>query len=158
MASRLSTGALPLRSPSIVVGVTPSNLDLVRVLYERFSQGGVGSALELLSEDFVAEVPPSMSAEPDVYEGREGALRYMRAFDGLMEDVRFEPVELHEHGDLVIAELRWMGRGAASGVEIDQRVVVLHEIDDGKIKRMDPYPDLDTALSALAAREGGPAL
>jgi ketosteroid isomerase-like protein len=137
----------------IVVGVAASNLELIRALYERFRQDDVASAIELLSEDFVGEVPPSLSAEPDVYEGHEGALRYMRGFDGLMEDVRFEPIELHEHGDLVIAELRWMGRGAASGVEIDQPVVVVHEIENGKIKRMDPYPDLHAALAALDGPE-----
>jgi ketosteroid isomerase-like protein len=139
------------------VGVAASNLELIRALYERFRQDDVASTLELLSEDFVGEVPPSLSAEPDVYEGHEGALRYMRGFDGLMEDVRFELVELHEQGDVVIAELRWMGRGATSGAEIDQPVVVVHEIEDGKIKRMDPYPDLESARAAVAARESGSA-
>ena len=51
-------------------------------------------ALELLSEDFVVVVPPSMSAEPDVYEGHAGAIRYFQGFDGLIEDVRFEPLEM----------------------------------------------------------------
>jgi ketosteroid isomerase-like protein len=136
------------------VGVATSNREVVLELYDRFTLDDVTSALELLSEDFAGEVPPSLSAEPDVYEGREGARRYMRGFEGFMEDVRFQPIELHERGERVIAELQWMGRGATSGVEIDQRVVVVHEIEDGKIKRMDPYPDLDTALAAVAAREG----
>ena len=139
------------------MGVATSDREVVLALYEGFRPGEAASALELLSEDFVGEVPPSMSAEPDVYEGREGALRYMRAFEGFMEEVRFEPLQVHEHGERVIVELRLVGRGATSGIEVDQLAVVVHELEDGKIKRMDPYPDLETALAAVAAREGGPA-
>lgn len=135
------------------MGVATSNVDLVQALYHRFTLDDVASALELLSEDFRGEVPPSMSAEPDVYEGREGALRYMRAFEGFIEDVRFEPLEVREHGGKVIAELRMVGRGATSGIEVDLPVVVVHEIEDGKVKRMDPYPDLDAALAALDGPE-----
>jgi ketosteroid isomerase-like protein len=137
--------------------VATSNREVVLALYDRFRPSDAAPALELLSEDFVGEVPPSMSAEPDVYEGREGALRYMRAFEGFMEDVRFEPLQVHEHGERVIVELRLVGRGATSGIEVDQRAVVVHELEDGKIKRMDPYLDFETALAAVAAREGGPA-
>jgi ketosteroid isomerase-like protein len=139
------------------VGVATSNLEVVRELYTRFRPDDAASAIELLSEDFRGEVPPSMSAEPDVYEGREGALRYLRAFEGFMEDIRFELVELHEHSGRVIGELRLVGRGVTSGIEVEQPVVVVHEVEDGKIKRMDPFPDLDQALAAVATREEGAA-
>ena len=114
------------------MGVATSDREVVLALYEGFRPGEAASALELLSEDFVGE-------------GREGALRYMRAFEGFMEEVRFEPLQVHEHGERVIVELRLVGRGATSGIEVDQRAVVVHELEDGKIKRMDPYPDLETA-------------
>jgi ketosteroid isomerase-like protein len=133
------------------VGVAASNLEVVKELYRRFRPGDVTSAIELLSEDFVGEVPPSMSAEPDVYEGREGALRYMRGFEGLMEDVRFVPLEMLELDDHVIVEVRLVGRGVTSGIEVDQHVVVLHEVEDGKVKRMDAYPDVDAAREAAGA-------
>jgi ketosteroid isomerase-like protein len=122
---------------------------VVRELFERFNSGDRNSVLELLAEDFVAEVPPSMSAEPDVYEGREGVLRYLEAFDGLMEDVRFEPVEFHEHGDTPIVELLLVGRGATSGIEVAQRAVVIVWVEDGRIKRMQPLPDLEAAREHL---------
>jgi ketosteroid isomerase-like protein len=122
---------------------------VVRELFERFNSGDPESGIELLAEDFVAEIPPSMSAEPDVYEGREGARRYLRAFDGLMEDVRFEPVEFHEHGDTPIVELLLVGRGATSGIEVAQRAVVIVWVEDGRIKRMQPFLDLEEAREHL---------
>ena len=36
----------------------------------------------------MVEVPGSMSAEPDVYEGHAGARRYFAGFDGLIDEVR----------------------------------------------------------------------
>ena len=128
-----------------------SNLDLVRELMDRFNGDDREAVLELLSEDFVAEVPPSLSAEPDVYEGHEGARRYLQGFDGLLEDVRFEVLELHEEGEQVIAELVLRGRGAASGIEVAQRVAVTNWVERGKIAHMQPFPDLDAARKALRA-------
>ena len=126
-----------------------SSLPLVRELFERFNRDDREAVLELLAEDFVAEVPPSLSAEPDVYEGRAGVLRYMEAFDGLLEDVRFEPLEFHEHGDQTIVEMLLVGRGVASGIEVTQRAVVIVWVEDGKVTRMLPFPDLESARKHL---------
>src|ERR671921_483810 len=97
-----------------------SDVGIVRALFERFGEESLPGALELLSEDFVVVVPPSMSAEPDVYEGHAGARRYFEGFEGLLEDVRFEPVELLDEPGGVIARLRFTGRGVASGIEVEQ--------------------------------------
>jgi ketosteroid isomerase-like protein len=133
------------------VGVAASNLEVVRELYDRFRPGDVTSALELLADDFVGEVPPSLSAEPDTYVGHEGALRYMRGFEGMLEDVRFEPLEMLEHGERVIAVVRLVGRGVTSRIEVDQHFAIVHEVEDGKVRRMDPFPDVESAREALGA-------
>ncbi|MEA2377915.1 MAG: hypothetical protein QOK00_254 [Thermoleophilaceae bacterium] len=128
-----------------------SDVDTVRRLFERFNRDGLDLALELISEDFVGEVPGSMSAEPDVYQGHDGARRYFAGFDGLMEEVRFEPIELVEHGGAVIVWLRLSGRGAASGIEVDQHAAVVTWLEDGKVTRMEPHLDMDAAREALDA-------
>jgi uncharacterized protein len=129
--------------------MSSSNLDLVRALFERFDRGDTDALLEFISDDFVMEIPPSMSAEPDVYEGRAGALRYLRGFDGLIEDVRFEPLELIEEGEQVLASLRLTGRGVTSGIEVTQLAAVVISIDEGKVTRMESHPDLASARQSL---------
>lgn len=129
--------------------MTASNVEIVRSLFDRFGRDSVAGALELLSEDFVVVIPPSMSAEPDVYEGHDGALRYFGGFDGLLEDVRFEPLELVEEGDAVIVWLRLAGRGVASGIEVEQFAATLVGVADGKVTRIEPYPDVEAARAAL---------
>ena len=92
-----------------------------------------------------------MSAEPDVYEGHEGALRYLRGFAGTLENVRFVPLEIFEENELVVAVVRMTGRGATSGIDVELGAVVVHHVENGKIVRMDPYPDLDAARAAIRA-------
>jgi ketosteroid isomerase-like protein len=116
---------------------------------ERFNRGDPDSVIELLADDFIAEVPPTLSAEPDVYEGHEGALRYLRAFEGFLEDVRFVPLEFHDEGEQVIVELLLRGRGAASGIEVEQRAVVVTWVEQGKVRRMQPVLDLEAARREL---------
>lgn len=129
--------------------MTDPKVELVREVLERFNRGDREAIFELLSDDFVSEIPPSLSAEPDVYEGHAGARRYLDAFEGLMEDVRFEAREFHVEGEHVIADLVMKGRGVASGIPVEQRSAVVHSIAGGKVTRMDPYPDLESAREAL---------
>jgi ketosteroid isomerase-like protein len=128
--------------------MTSSDSEVVRALFERVGGGDIDFALELISEDCVLDVPPSLSAEPDVYEGHAGARRYMRGFDGLVDDVRYEPLEILEEDGRVIALMRVAGRGATSGIDIALEAAVVCLVHDGKITRLDPYPNLE------AAREG----
>jgi ketosteroid isomerase-like protein len=122
-----------------------SRAEIVRDLFERFYSGGVDHAVELLADDFVLTVPPSMSAEPDDYEGHEGARRYFEAFDGMLEDLSFEALELEEYGEVVIAWMRFRGRGASSGIQVEQYAAVLSRVQDGKVVRMESHPDMETA-------------
>jgi ketosteroid isomerase-like protein len=125
-------------------------VELVRELLERFNGDDLDAIYELLAEDFVADIPPSMSAEPDVYEGHAGARRYMEAFDGLIADVRFEALEYHLVGDHVIVDLLLKGRGVTSGIAVQQRAAAVHRVAGGKVTRIDPYPDVESAREALA--------
>ena len=125
------------------------NVEVVRELYERINGDDPESIYELLSEDFRAEVPPSLSAEPDVYEGHAGVRRYMDGFQGHLDDVRFEVLELLQEGELVIVDMVVKGRGAASGIPVEQASAVVHTIVDGKVARMDVHVDVEAARGSL---------
>ena len=125
-----------------------SNLEIVRRLFERFAEGGIEAALPGMDEELVIEIPPDMSAEPDTYQGHEGARRYFAGFDGMLEDVRYEAIELIPVGDRVIAHARMGGRGASSGLDVDIEAFVVHELSGGRVTRMRPYPDMESARAA----------
>jgi ketosteroid isomerase-like protein len=130
--------------------MSESRAATVRRLFERFNRDGVESALDLIADDFVAEVPPSLSAEPDVYEGHDGVRRYFAAFEGLT-DVRFELLDVVEESDAVITWLRLTGRGSVSGIEVEQYSAAVNWVVDGKVVRIEPHPDMDAARKALGA-------
>jgi ketosteroid isomerase-like protein len=125
-----------------------SNLAIVRRLFERFAEGGIEAAVPCMDEELLIEIPPDMSAEPDTYHGHEGARRYFAGFDGMIEDVRYEVIELVPAGDRVIAHARMGGRGVSSGLDVAIEAFVVHELSGGKVTRMRPYPDLDSARAA----------
>ena len=124
------------------------NVEIVRRLFELYAEGGIDAALGGLHEELVIEIPPDLSAEPDVYVGHDGARRYFAGFEGMIDDVRYEAVELMPIGDRVLARVRLGGRGTSSGLDVELEAFVMHELSDGKVIRMRPYPDLESAQAA----------
>jgi ketosteroid isomerase-like protein len=122
-----------------------SGVEVVQSLFDRFAEGGIEAALDVLDEHVVIEIPPSMSAEPDSYHGHEGARHYFAGFNGMLENLTYEPLELIPEGGRVLARVRLSGRGVSSGLEVDLESVVVHELENGKITRMAARPDLDSA-------------
>jgi ketosteroid isomerase-like protein len=125
-----------------------SNVERVRMIFDRFAEGGIEGAMEFLDEDVLIEIPPDLSAEPDEYRGHDGVRRYFAGFDGMIEELRYEPIELIAAGDDVIAHVRLSGRGVSSGVDVDLETFVLHRLEGGRVVRMRPYPSLEDAKRA----------
>jgi len=129
--------------------VSQSNVEVVQRLFDLFAEDGIEPALVVMHPDVVIEVPPEMSAEPDTYRGHDGVRRYFAGFDGMLDEVRYEVVELIPVGDAVVASSRMSGRGASSGLDVGIDAYVVHELADGKVVRITPYPDLESARAAL---------
>jgi ketosteroid isomerase-like protein len=120
--------------------------DLLRELFELHRRGGVEAALPLLADDVVVVIPPTLSAEPDVYQGHDGARRYFAGFDGAIEEVRFDLRAIEdERPDSALAVMTVSGVGAATRIPIEIDVVVLCTAREGKVVRMAAHPDLEAA-------------
>ena len=130
-------------------GVGSANVEVVRRLFELYASGGLEAALEVLDEQIVMVIPPELSAEPDTYEGHEGARRYFAGFDGMLEDVRYDAFELTQEGEHVLAHSRLAGRGVSSGLEVELETVAVHTVVDGKVTSITPYVDLESARRSL---------
>jgi ketosteroid isomerase-like protein len=137
----------------IVRRVTESNVEVFRRMFATYAEGGVEPALQWVHEDAVVEIPPEMSAEPDTYHGHDGARRYFAGFDGMLEDVRFEAMEVVPAGERAIAHVHVSGRGASSGLEVTLDAFVVTDFADGRILRMRPYPSREAAERAIAGAD-----
>jgi ketosteroid isomerase-like protein len=125
------------------------DVELVRELFRRFGTTGPESALELVADDAVMEIPGDMSAEPDVYVGHDGTRRYFAGFDDLIDELTFEPLEIEENDEAITVWIRFGGRGVTSGIEVEQYAAVNVWVVDGKVTRMKPHPDMESARAAL---------
>ena len=132
-----------------MTAVAGSNTEVVRRLFDLYAEGGVEAILEVMDESVLIEIPADMSAEPDSYHGHEGVRRYFAGFDGMIEDIRYEALEVFPAGDHVLAHARMSGRGASSGLDVGIDAFVVHELANGRIVRMRPYPDRESALAAI---------
>jgi ketosteroid isomerase-like protein len=126
-----------------------SDVELVRELFRRFGDGSLDSALELISEEAVFVIPGTMSAEPDTYQGHDGARRYFAGFEGMLDDLRFEPLSFEEGPGTVTTWIRFTGRGVSSGIEVEQYAALNVWVADGKVVRMTPHPDMESAREEL---------
>jgi uncharacterized protein len=134
------------------VAAPVSNAEVVRRVFDVLNEKGVEAALDLIDEDVEAVIGPEVSAEPDVYRGHDGVRRYFAGFGGAFEDVRFEILDLAEEGDSVIVETSLKGRGVASGLEMDLRTVGVWQLREGRVARLEAFPDLESARAALDAQ------
>jgi ketosteroid isomerase-like protein len=123
------------------------NLERTEEGYAAFNAGDVDTLVAMLTPDFewheAAEIPGPKSAT-----SREEFVHFMRGFERLWEEFRFEPLELVESGDLVYARMRAVGRGRASEERIDFVIHHVWRIRDGQFARMDAYLDEDEAKAA----------
>ena len=60
-----------------------------------------------------------------VYDGHEGIRQFVAEVHEAWETFTWEPEELLESGDLVLALIRSTGRGRGSGLELDRHAAML---------------------------------
>jgi ketosteroid isomerase-like protein len=133
--------------------MSESPVAVVRALFERINAGGIEDVLDLLAPDAVFVVPPEASAEPDTYRGHDGARRYFSGFDGVLDDVRFELLDLEEvTDDTVLVASTLSGRGTTTGIPVDQQTFVLLTVRDGRVTWIKPYNEREAARAAVRDR------
>jgi ketosteroid isomerase-like protein len=120
-------------------------------IYAAWQAGGAERLIDYVHQDFEGTVPPELSAEPDRYRGPDGVRRWFAGFEDTLDDVRIVPLEMIEAGDRVIVPVRLTARGAGSGIEVEQDVVQVWRFRDGKVVRLDAFPDLESAREAAGS-------
>jgi ketosteroid isomerase-like protein len=128
--------------------MSQENVELVRTAMESFNLEGVDAIAEQIDPDFETTTPASLSVEPDTYRGPEGVRRWFDAWEGTMDEVRFDVDELVDAGDRVVAVSRMVARSHTTGLELEQAVALVWTLRDGRAVRLDPFATRDEALRA----------
>jgi uncharacterized protein len=137
--------------------VPREDVELVRSAFEAWNRGDIDEFTQLAAEDIawleVSGRPEGGSSE------RFGRDRMRRALESLFdawESYHLEVELIEEAGDRVLAVVREIAKGRASGMEIDGRWGYLVTLKDGLIVRIEAYRDAGQALqeAGLARRRG----
>jgi ketosteroid isomerase-like protein len=118
--------------------------------YEEFNAGEFEAMAARMAPEFEWHEAREV-AGPKSYESRDDFLRFVRGFELLWEEFRFEPLELvpAESGAVLYAEVRARGRGKASAEDVEFVIHHVWRLRDGLFVRMDAY--LDEAEARTAA-------
>jgi ketosteroid isomerase-like protein len=135
--------------------VSEENVELVETALAAWNRGELERFGEHVAEDIVwLEVSGWLENEGQEVRGRGVLLRNHRQLLDAWESYQLELQETHAAPDGVVAVVREVGRGRASGVEVDSLWGYVITISDGKICRVEAYRDPAKALSRLPAAPG----
>jgi uncharacterized protein len=125
--------------------VPGENIEIVRRGYDAWNRGDLAGVLELVDPSFEWHEASEVPGGVHVYTRRQFEA-YLRSLRRHWDSFRFEPQELREAGDLVIADVLEVGRGRASGAEVTQRFVHVWTMRDRRACRMKAYLDKREAM------------
>jgi ketosteroid isomerase-like protein len=85
--------------------------------------------------------------------GIEGGLRIRNQWMGTWDEMRADLEDVVEKGESVVATVHVVGRGKASGVEVDTRLYLHFKVRDDKIVYLYEYEERGPALEAAGLSE-----
>lgn len=97
-------------------------MDALREGYEALNRGDLTTVLELIDPE-LEWAEAGRSPEAGRYSGRDSFERFVRSWLDSFDDFRIEIEEIRQDGDRVVVVARQSGRGRASGLPIETRVV-----------------------------------
>jgi ketosteroid isomerase-like protein len=132
--------------------VSPRNAEIVRTIYQGWSEGDFRASVGLLDPHVVLVLGPEFP-DAGTYSGVEAVASYTR---GLLEPwTRFsiEAEEVVAAGDCVLARVRQRGVGSSSGIPTELRYYMLWTFRGGKVIRLECFRDRTEALEAAGLGE-----
>ena len=127
--------------------MSAENVAAVRKYYDALNRGDHETAEAFFAEDIVVDYT-RRPIEPGTAHGREAAIATAERIREAWGELKIEPEELIDRGDVVIAVVVNRGRGAASGTEVSSRTAQVWTVRDGKAVRFEYFGSPEEALAA----------
>ena len=88
------------------------------------------------------------------YRGRDQSKEFWRMLQEVWSEIRWEPLDITDLGDVVVAETRIVGVGRGSDVPIESDETDVFWFRDGMIVRLTGFATKEEALEAARASAG----
>ena len=129
--------------------MSQENVETVEQVVKAFNNGDIELILSLTQPEFELDVPPELSAEPDVYRGPDGMRRYWESFQDAMDEIRIEPERICDAGQVVVVAMRVTAKGRRTAIAVEQRTAGVWTVRNGKVMRIRAYASLSEAFQAV---------
>jgi ketosteroid isomerase-like protein len=136
--------------------VSRGNIDLVKSAFDAWNRGEIEAFADHVAEDVAwLEVSGRPEGEASERLGRDRLRQSLESLFEAWESYRLELERIHDLGDRVVAVVREVARGRASGLEVDGRWGYLITVRAGQIVRIEAYRDAAVALETAGLGESG---
>jgi ketosteroid isomerase-like protein len=128
------------------------NEKLARRGYEALAAGDMETVIELVDPDVEVEIYTERPDLPESrrFHGREGFLKNIGQLADVFDDIEIVPQEFLQVGDQLVVTIHTAARGRTSRITVENRIVHVWTIRDGKATRFRVYPTREQALAAAA--------
>jgi ketosteroid isomerase-like protein len=144
--------------------MSQENVDLIRGVYGLFGDRGFAATGDVADEvdrafrlylhpDFQIRIPEDYPEGGEVFRGREGVKGWLAMIDDVWSEWRYQDHRYLDAGDTVVAIVRVVAKGTASGLQLDREVAHVWRISENRAVGVTVYLDRAEALEAAALRE-----
>ncbi len=130
--------------------MSTENHAIVHELVDAWNRSDIDGVLALFHSACEVVFPPDVP-EPGPFHGHAELRRSAEAFLAAWEFHHADVVEVVDTDDGVLAALHLVGRGAGSGIEVDQTDAHVFTIREGKIARWHNFNERAEAVEAARA-------
>jgi len=134
--------------------MSEGTVEIVRGVYDCWSQGDFRTPFETVMDEHVVFVMPPDLPDSGTYYGREALAGYSRNFLAPWSKIAIEAEEVIPAGDSVVVAVRQHGAGDSSGIETEIRYHQIWTLRGGKAIRLEAIRDRNEALAAAGLASG----
>jgi ketosteroid isomerase-like protein len=125
--------------------------ETIRAAYSAWNRDDVEAFLATLHPDIEIQPVLGRTVQGDVYQGHEGARRWIAEAKGEWVDFEATVPEVVDRGERLLTVVRVNARGRVSGALIQGEIFHIGTMRDGLIVKIEGFTDRDAAMRALEA-------
>ena len=123
---------------------------LVRRALAALNGGNIEEFVAVCDRDFELDMSDRVF-NPSTYRGHDGIKQFHAEVLEVWEHYVWEPEQILERGDAIVALVRTTGKGRGSGLEVDRETAMIWTVRGDKALSLRFYRDRGQALEAAAS-------
>jgi ketosteroid isomerase-like protein len=124
------------------------NVEVVQAIYAALARRDRAALVSHLDPAVTVHDRP-VHPEASVYEGSAGFLRFAETDWEAFDEVTYEPQDFVARGDYVVVPIKQSGKGKGSALDVEESIVNVWKLRDGKCVELRNYSTLNEALEAV---------